>query len=216
MIRWVKKYKIIILVGLLSVFIVILIFKRVHKTTYTQKLKNTIYQNDFDIVYGDESAALSIYVYSRYSCVFCRKFFKETFPKINEEYIISGKVKLIVKLVDFSNNSNIRNSQKTVICINQHGDIEKLNELLLLEPSVIYSAEFNEVVDEFIEKDIFVAECMLDGVVDNYLINNVKEFKNNQLTGTPSIVINNKVYKGFKDFAFLKKIIEKELSKSLK
>lgn len=174
-----------------------------------------IYEQDLDIKYGSDTADLTIFLYSSYNCSFCRKFFAKVYPALKTEYIDKGKVKLVVKLLDFSNNESVNNSLKIAVCINKYGDFEKLNELLLTEPKVIYTNEFASIIEEFVEKDEFVAECMFGGESDNYILNNKLEFGNSKFTGTPTFVINNKIYKGFIKYIDFKNVVEKELKNNM-
>lgn len=48
-----------------------------------------------DIVLGDSKAPVTIIEYGDYQCPFCGKFFKETEPLIRENYIKTGKVKMV-------------------------------------------------------------------------------------------------------------------------
>jgi len=180
-----------------------------------KKASLEIFEHELDIVYGSDSADLTIFLFSNYSCSFCRKFFANVYPKLKEDYIDKGKVKLVVKPVDLTNNENVINSLKIAVCINEYGKFEKLNRLLLFEPKVVYNEEFSELIDEFIEKDEFVAECMLGGESDEYIVENILSFKALKLTGTPTFIINNKIYKGYRDYENFKKLIEKELAYSL-
>lgn len=173
--------------------------------------ENIVFENDLDIVYGKDSTDITIFMFSSYNCGFCRKFFENVFPGLKNEYINSGKVKLVVKLVAPEKNTHVVNSLMLAVCINKFGNFNKLNELLLKEPKVVYTDKFMAVTNELIEKDEFVAECMLSGESEKYILRNLVDFKRLKCTGTPTFVINNKIYKGYRDYNEFKKIIEKEL-----
>lgn len=171
--------------------------------------------SELDIIYGQFNAPLTMVVYSRYDCHFCQKFFLETFPQIQEQFIIPGKLKVVVKLVEFANDAAVENALKTAVCIHKYGNFESLDKLLLTAPEVIYAAEFQEITESFIQTDMQFAECMVGGQATNYLNENRLEFQKLKLTGTPTFVINGTIYKGYKPFAEFKKSIEKELKEVL-
>lgn len=209
-----KKISFLVFV-LLAIIIAMVAYKLFINKGFFKKNQRTeieIYEQDLDIKYGADTADLTIFLYSSYNCSFCRNFFTKVFPELKTEYIDKGKVKLVVKLLDFSNSESVENSLKIAVCINKYGDFEKLNELLIAEPKVIYTNEFAEIIDEFIEKDEFVAECMLGNESDNYILKNKIDFKNSKLTGTPTFVINNRIYKGYIKYKDFKNVIEKELA----
>ncbi len=195
-------------------FLIVLVLIVVAVVLFQKKKDNrveaNIFQNEMDIVHGSDSADLTIYLFSNYTCAFCRKFFNNVYPELKKEYIDSGKVKLVIKPIALTNNEAVINSLKIVVCLNKYGNMEKLHELLLLEPKVIYSGKFEQVVDELTAKDEFVAECMLGGEAEVYLSRNLIDFKRLNCTGTPTFVINNKIYKGYVEYERFKKVVEKE------
>lgn len=50
-----------------------------------------------DRVRGDRHALLTLLEYSDFTCGFCEKFFKETWPMLFSEYIQTGKVRLVYR-----------------------------------------------------------------------------------------------------------------------
>ena len=209
-----KNFFISLLIIVTSLFFVAgyYLYKKNQNIQYVKQIQ----PHELDIVYGSDSAQLTVYLYFRYDCVYCRKFFTDAFPPLKKEFIDRGKVKLVVKLVNLTNEEPIQNSLKTIVCIHRFGNSEPLHQLLLIEPQVVYTPEFENTTQEFVEKDEFVAECMLSGLADNYLLGNKLEFNRIKLTGTPTFVINNHIYKGFKAYDSFKIVIEKELSTVLR
>jgi hypothetical protein len=162
---------------------------------------------DLDIVFGDPSAKLGIYMYTSYSCTFCKQFFTDVYPNLKSEFLDSGKVKLIMRLTVNTINPDYMNSLKTAVCINKYGHYERLHELLLDDSRVVFTNEFKEIIDDFIQRDPFVAECILGKESESYLSQNLKDFKENEFKGTPTFVINSKVYRGYREYEQFKKII---------
>lgn len=50
-----------------------------------------------EMVLGDEAAPVTIYAYESLTCPHCAAFHRETLPKLKEQYIDSGKVKLVLR-----------------------------------------------------------------------------------------------------------------------
>jgi protein-disulfide isomerase len=50
-----------------------------------------------DLIIGNEKAPITIIEYYSYLCGHCKVFEDETLPKLSEEYIVTGKVKLILR-----------------------------------------------------------------------------------------------------------------------
>jgi len=198
----------------LSIILIValLLFFYFNKKDASRIIKN-ITANDLDITYGCDSAPINIIMFSDYNCVYCKKFLLDVFPLVKSEYINKGKIKFILKLISFSSNPQLRKVYKTAVCLNKYGDFEELNKLLLMETDAIYSDQMNELVEDYINRNSFFAECMLSGKADDYLNENRSEFIKNKFSGTPTFIINNKVYKGFMEYGRMIKIINKELRK---
>lgn len=211
-----KTYKILFVSA--TILVVVFIAYVLSQKNLSERIVDnnvSIYENELDIVFGQDSASLKVFLFSSYNCSFCRKFFKNVYPELKKDFIDKGKVKLVLKPVELSRNKSIINSLQIAVCVNEYGNFEKLHQLLLAEPTVVYTPEFKIVIDELTEKDLFVAECMYGGKSEKYISNNLSTFLSLNLTGTPTFIINNKVYKGYKDYDRFKKILEKELNNAL-
>ncbi len=58
---------------------------------------DTFLLREDDRVRGDQQAPVTLLEYSDFTCGYCEKFFKETWPLIDSEYIQTGKVRLIYR-----------------------------------------------------------------------------------------------------------------------
>lgn len=193
----------------LGISIALLVYLR--KVRSKSFVKYPIQENYLDIQYGDNNARVKVFLFMDYNCIHCRNFLINTLPLVKKEFIDSGLMKLNIKLLDFSNNLNIRNAYKMAICLNQYGDFEEINKLLLLETNAVFSDDFVDVFDELIERNSSFAECVISGLSEEYLEDNAYIFIKNQFEGTPTFIINNKIFKGFMDFNAFSKIISDEI-----
>jgi hypothetical protein len=166
---------------------------------------------ELDIVFGNDSATLTVYMYSSYTCHFCRLFFAEVFPLLDSAYIKPGKVKLLMRLVDLSSNYQMNNANRTAVCIGRYGYFGKLHELLLTDYRVIFAQEFTEMVNEFTMKDAHVAECILGHEADDYLGRNRADFEKLGIKGTPAFIIDRNIYLGFRKYEEFRDILELHL-----
>lgn len=173
-------------------------------------LKNEVVQKTGDVVLGDYEAPQTIFLYASYHCDYCRYFFSRTYPELKTNYLDKGKLKLVIKWVDFSDNPQVLYALQAASCIGRFGVYEKFHQLLLLNPDVVFTEDFAQLVDDIMEDNLEIAECILQNNDYEYLRSNVIEFNKNELTGTPTFVINNHVYSGFTSYENFEKIIVKE------
>ncbi|HDP75502.1 MAG TPA: hypothetical protein ENN49_06470 [Bacteroidales bacterium] len=196
-----------------SVVLIVLIGIKVWQLTGkgNGKLEVPISNSPLDITFGSDSAQLAIYAYISYHCGYCRLFFTEVYPELEKEFIATGKVQLVLKLVEHSNNADRLNEVKTAVCINRYGYYGKLHELLVTNSSVIYTDEFRDMVNHFIDSDPLVAECILGNESLEYILQIRNEFDKFGFTGTPTFVIGNRVYKGYMPYDQFKSILLKHI-----
>jgi protein-disulfide isomerase len=205
------KNKHTIIALLLSLILVILIaYQLGNRFIWKQShsgIQTELKQNDLDIVFGSDTAKLSIYMYSSYSCTYCKKFFDEVLPKLKPEYIDNGKVNIIVRLVDHATNPIIKNANKIAICINKYGYYAKLHELFVANFKVVSTSEFESMIDEFTLADDLVAECYFGDKAEDYLNETRNQFDQLGFKGTPTFVIKTNVFGGFMNYEQLSEVI---------
>jgi len=189
-----KRRKILVYSILVVILTSLFFILKVNIQENTQQNNIKIIEKEFDIVYGVEEAPLTIFLFTNYGCKFCRKFFTESFDKLKREYIDTKKVKLVIKLVDLTSDKSVTNSLMLSVCINQCGNLKPMDNLLLSDPSVVYTNEFTGLIEDFIDKNNYISECMLSGKSESYIINNLTDFKVLSLTGTPTFVMNKRIY----------------------
>lgn len=212
-IKWGNSIKIIIY--LISFIIFLLLVKKIvdiyqyhHRLNYIEKAPTI---QKLDVVFGSDSAQNTMFLYGSYTCEYCRRFFKEVYPQFYNDYIKTKKIKLVWKIVEFNKNEKLLQAFKTVLCIHAFGNFEKLHELLLEEPNVIYLPEFEEMINHFIESDALVAECILNDETESYLLDNIKEFHNFGFKGTPTFILGNNYLTSFLPFKEFKNWVNKNM-----
>lgn len=184
---------------------------------------------DDDPVLGDKNAPVEIIEFSDYQCPFCRKFWTETLPQIEKEYIDTGKVKFVYR--DFPLDSIHPAAQpaaEAANCVREKGGDEayyKMHDKIFQEGNILDggdpitgpvrgTAQFG--VGELKEwaKDLGYE---IDGCLDSgkYASEVQKDLADGQAAGgqgTPYFVINGKPLSGAQPFSAFKQVIEAELA----
>ncbi|GET22833.1 protein-disulfide isomerase [Prolixibacter denitrificans] len=173
-------------------------------------LKNTVTEKPEDVVFGNKDARATVFMYASYQCTYCRYFFARTYPELKKNYLDTGKLKLVVKWLDFGERPKMLNALQAASCISRYGIYDKFHELMIVNPAVVFTPKFDDLLDTIMEHNPVIAECILDNDNYAYLRGNVSEFRANKLTGTPTFVMNNRAYKGYYSYENFKKILEKE------
>jgi len=87
---------------------------------------------DNDPIFGDPKAPISIIEFSDYQCQFCARFYSDTLPLLNSQYIETGKVNLISR--DFpipKIHSNAMPAALASECANEQGKFWEYHNRLL-------------------------------------------------------------------------------------
>lgn len=209
-----KRITIYITILLVSiVVIVVYLISTQSQRKYRFEITNVeISDNDAEIIYGSDTAKLTIYMFLDYKCGFCRKFLLLNMPFIQKLYTESGLVRFVIKPIELGENMDMMSAIQLAICMNNDGNADDILELLKTEPSAVYSDEFRQLIDDILTGNPKLAECM---VADDFsgIRENNRIFNATSSNGTPIFVINNHLYKGYKEINKFRKIVDYELNK---
>lgn len=183
-------------------------------TAVSHTISSEVQEDNLDIIFGNDSSKLTVFMFSNYSCGYCKRFFEEVFPELKNRFIENNTIRLVVKLVDKTKEEAMRTALKTAVCVNEYGNFEALHKLLLYDSRVVYSGEFRDMVDDFTDRDYMVGQCILCGEAEHYLDRNTSLFDSLGFTGTPIFIINRNVYVGYRSLSSFKKIIDNEIHSS--
>ena len=168
-----------------------------------------------DITEGNENAKIKIYSYQSLTCPHCAIFHAKIYPLLKKDYIDTGIVKIYFK--HFPLDLAALNAAKIVQCVSKEKRISFLDHLYKTQESWKRGEKIEDInqnlkksVKQFgLNEDDF-DKCLAFEDVENYILNSrieaVKKFK---IKSTPTIVINDKIFKDALEYNNLKKILEK-------
>ena len=170
----------------------------------------TIPDSDCDFSYGSDSACLTVYMFVSYTCRHCRAFLTDDLPQLQSRYIDSGQVRLVLKPIDLNENPDMMSALQLAACMKQNGNADDLMELLLTDPFAVYSDDFRQLIDDIINNNPSMAECLLADDF-SYIKKNNLLFNATSSKGTPIFVMNSHLYGGRRTFDDFCEIIDYEL-----
>src|SRR3990167_5491591 len=102
---------------------------------------------DDDAVLGNENAPVTIIEFSDYQCPFCRKFWTETLPSIQKEYIDTGKVKFVYRDLPLTSiHPSAQPAAEAANCVREKGGDEayfKMHDKIFQEQNKIDGGDPN-------------------------------------------------------------------------
>ena len=166
---------------------------------------------------GDDNATVVFVEYASLTCPACAAFHANVYPKLNKEYIETGKIKFIHREIYFDRAGLW--AALTARCTNAEKRYFGMLDLLYSEqPIWSRSDNSDEIVDALlkisaksgIEKGKAIS-CLEDQEKALDLVNQYKVYVNEDaIESTPTFVINGKKYNN-RSYEEIKEIIEKEL-----
>lgn len=172
--------------------------------------------NASNLKIGNKNAKINVKVFSSLSCPHCADFHLKIFEKLKENYIDTGKV--YFEHLSFPLNLAALNAEKIIRCTNNSTEAFKiLKEFYEKQSKWTFSQEIKTVNKSLTQiaanenlNNKKIDKCLEDeNIQDEILKERIEAQKNFNITSTPTIFVNNKIYKGkfkFEDFEkFLKK-----------
>ena len=168
-----------------------------------------------DITEGNENAKIRIYSYQSLTCPHCAVFHAKIYPLLKKDYIDTGIVKIHFK--HFPLDLAALNAAKITQCVNKEKRISFLDHLYKTQESWIVGEKIEDInenikktVKQFGLSENDFDKCLLFEDVENYILNSrieaVQKFK---IKSTPTLVINDEIFKGTLEYKNIKKILEK-------
>lgn len=180
---------------------------------------------DDDPVRGNSDAPITIIEFSDFQCPFCARFHVQTLPLLLENYIDTGKVKLVYR--DFPIQSIHPNAIAAAVaaeCADDQGKYWQYHDKLFENQNQWNKLETSEVIDMFgqyaesleLDTELFNS-CLMSGNHIEEIKNDLDDGRKYGVTGTPGFFIGNDELgfvevKGAQPFENFQKIIDLQLS----
>lgn len=180
------------------------------------------------IEYGTYDAPITIYSFIDYECPFSSmafggdltnedyfKNYQAPMPKIFENYIEEGKVKLVFLNSPMESlHPTSRIAHNALLCANEQGEWLKFhNRLIDYKYKWIGNSNKNGVFENFAEElnlnKYQFSDCLNTNKYYSQIDKEIKLSKELGITGTPAFIINNEFISGAQDFSEFEKYLEK-------
>lgn len=200
----------IFLAGLIIVSVVIVFF--IQRSHQTNNIAHPINQSEDDIIIGKSNSDNTLFVFYNYNCSHCQRFFNDFNLFSNDTILNELNLKIVLKPLATSLSDEEYYALQTLIGLNLHGDPNKLHQLFLHNYNIIYRKEFLELSEIYINDNPGFAEHLFNNKEYQNLKSNLLQFNLNKFNATPTFIINNRKFKGYKNKKSFIEIINKQLS----
>jgi protein-disulfide isomerase len=157
-------------------------------------------------------------VFSSLTCPHCADFHGKIYEELEKEYIVLGKVKF--EHISFPLDLAALNAEKILQCGgNSQTNAKLLTEIYKKQNSWSIGSDINIINNsiktigkEFALTDDAMNKCLASKNLEEKILNErIEAQKNYKVSSTPTVYINEKKYKGKRDYKSFKKAIDKLL-----
>jgi protein-disulfide isomerase len=152
--------------------------------------QNVVLNIDHNPFKGNKNAKLTLIEFSDYQCPFCGRYFRDTLPKIETDYIKTGKVKYVFS--DFpleSIHQNAFKAAEAAHCAGEQGKYWEMHDRLFNNQATL-SPENLPSHAKAIGLDISkFQKCLDSGKYAAEIRKNMKEGQNAGMSGTPTFFL---------------------------
>ena len=167
------------------------------------------------VVLGPNNAPVKIKIFSSLTCPHCAYFHINVIPKIKKNYVESGKVQLI--FIDFPLDQSAFDASKLLHCLDKNEQIKFLDIIYKNQEKWTTGSNTNEINENLkkIVKNLGITSAQFDKCINNEVVSDkilngrIAAHQKYSVNSTPTIIINEKKFKGSASFEGIKKKIEK-------
>ena len=166
---------------------------------------------DTDHIKGNQSATVTIIEYSDFQCPFCGKFWRDTLPSINEDYINTGKVKMIYRHHIIPGHKFAEKAAEASECAADQGKFLEYHDKLFGNQNALTIKDLKNYAIELNLDVKYFNDCLDSSVMSSRVKADSLIAKADKVGGTPFFKINNEIIEGAYPFETFKEAIDKEL-----
>ena len=163
-------------------------------------------------VLGSEDAPVTIVEFSDFQCPFCARWYAETKGQLEEQYINTGKVKLVYMHYPLNFHPEAVPAALASECAYEQGKFWEYHDLIFENPGSLGTASYKRWAGDLgLDQEQF-DECYDSGKYDAEVKADLSEGQNAGIRGTPGFLVNGRLISGAQPFAVFRDAIEAELN----
>jgi protein-disulfide isomerase len=122
---------------------------------------------DDDPMLGDEDATITMIEFTDYQCPFCSRHFQQTYGQIVQNYVDTGKVKLVVRDFPLSFHPNAQKAAEATECADDQGKFWEMHDKLFISQDAWSGSADAPTVFKQYAKDLGLSSATFDSCLDS-------------------------------------------------
>ncbi len=165
-----------------------------------------------DSVKGQDNAPVTMIEFSDYECPFCERFYVQTLPQIQKDYIDTGKVKFVYRDYPLSFHLNATKAAEAAECAGEQKKYWEYHDVLFQHQNALDNKSLKQYAIDLGLNTAAFNQCLDSGAMLGEVQKDFKEGSRLGIRGTPTFFINGTRVVGAQPYDSLKQIIERELA----
>ncbi len=161
---------------------------------------------------GNADAPITIVEFSDLQCPFCGSWFKNAYKQINENYIKTGKVKLVYRHFPLSSHPEAAPAANATECANEQGKFWEMHDKIFLNQAQLSAANYKAWAKDLGLDTAKFDSCYDSKKYDSKVTADFSEGASVGVSGTPTFFVNGQMIVGAQPYETFKQVIDAELA----
>jgi len=184
-----------------------------NSTNVTFKVLTQLFEAD-DPIKGSNSAPVAMIEFGDFQCPFCGKFFSETLPQIEENYIKTGKVKFVYRDFPLDFHQYAEKAAEAAECAHEQGKFWEYHDKLFNNQQALDVTNLKKYAKDLGLNSSEFDDCLDSGKMASEVQEDLQDGTALGISGVPSFFINGIPIGGAQPYSSFQQIIDEELSKT--
>ena len=168
---------------------------------------------DDDPVEGSENAPVTLIEFSDFECPFCGRFFQQTLPQIEENYIKTGKVRHVFRDFPLTFHQYAQKAAEASECADEQGKFWEYHDKLFENQNALDTGSLKQYAKDLGLDTAKFNSCLDSGKMTSEVQKDFSDGAQSGVSGTPTFFINGIQIVGAQPYSAFEQLIEQELNK---
>ena len=168
---------------------------------------------DDDAVEGSKDAPVTIVEFSDFQCPFCGRFYQETLPQLRENYVKTGKVKIVYRDFPLPFHENAQKAAEASECAHEQGKFWQMHDMMFSHQDAITVANLKQYAKSLGLDTTKFNQCLDSGKYASEVQKDETDGSAYGVGGTPTFFINGQQLVGAQPYQAFQQAIDAALAK---
>jgi len=166
---------------------------------------------DDDTIKGSKDSPVTVIVFSDYQCPYCEKFFTDTLPLIEKNYINTGKVRFVYRDFPLDFHQYAKKAAEASECADSQGKFWEYHNKLFENQNSLDIVSLKQYAKDLSLDETKFNDCLDSGKMTAEVQKDIEDGMTNDISGTPTFFINGIKLVGAQPYSVFQQVIDTEI-----